>query len=161
MQKAAARRWAIAAATAALSALPLATPAQARADVFHFDGQNNATRRCMDDSFAYGLRAFGCNRLDFQQFRHSDGIWGGDRYYHELRNKVTGRCVDDSFAYGLRAFDCNGQAFQQWAVSSGSGGSTFKNRATGRCVDDSFAYGLRAFDCNGTTFQKWWGVHAN
>ncbi|GAA2734598.1 hypothetical protein [Streptomyces nogalater] len=68
MQIPAVRRWAVVAATAAIAALSVSTPAQARADVFHFDGQNNATRRCMDDSFAYGLRAFGCNRQDFQQW---------------------------------------------------------------------------------------------
>ncbi|MFD4176292.1 MULTISPECIES: RICIN domain-containing protein [Streptomyces] len=156
MQILAVRRGAVVVATAALAALSLTTPAQARAEVFHFDGQNNATRRCMDDSFAYGLRAHECNRQDFQQFRFGDGT-----YFHELRNKVTGRCVDDSFAYGLRAFDCNNQSFQQWSVSNTTGGTTFKNRATGRCIDDSFAYGLRAFDCNRTNFQKWWGVHAN
>ncbi|MCB5164725.1 RICIN domain-containing protein [Streptomyces bambusae] len=156
MQISAVRRWAVVTATAAVAALSFATPAQARADVFHFDGQNNATRRCMDDSFAYGLRAFGCNGTDFQQFRFGDGT-----YYHELRNKVTGRCIDDSFAYGLRAFTCNSQSYQQWSVSNTTGGTTFRNRATGRCIDDSLAYGLRAFDCNGMNYQKWWGVHAN
>lgn len=114
MQIPAVRRWAVVAASAVIAALSVATPAQARTEVFHFDGQNNATRRCMDDSFAYGLRAFDCNRTDFQQFRFSDGVWGGDRYSHEVRNKVTGRCIDDSFAYGLRAFDCNGMNFQKW-----------------------------------------------
>ncbi|WP_318212207.1 MULTISPECIES: RICIN domain-containing protein [unclassified Streptomyces] len=156
MQIPAVRRWAVVAATAVTAALTVATPAQARADIFHFDGQNNETRRCMDDSWAEGLRAFPCNGMDFQQFRFSDGT-----YYHELRNKETGRCVDDSWAEGLRAFPCNGMNFQQWSVTNGSGGTTFKNRETGRCIDDSWAEGLRAFPCNGMNFQKWWGVHAN
>ncbi|WP_327250547.1 RICIN domain-containing protein [Streptomyces sp. NBC_01244] len=155
MQFPSVRRWAVVAATAAIAALSVTTPAQARADVFYFDGQNNATRRCMDDSFEYGLRAYACNGLDFQQFRYSDGT------YHELRNKVTGRCVDDSAAYGLRAYACNGQSYQQWSVSNTTGGTTFRNRNTGRCIDDSAAYGLRAYTCNGQNYQKWWGVHAN
>ncbi|MGW0535570.1 hypothetical protein [Streptomyces sp. NPDC003032] len=68
MQIPAVRRWAVVAATAAIAALSVATPAQARAEVFYFDGQNNATRRCMDDSFAYGLRAFDCNGMNFQKW---------------------------------------------------------------------------------------------
>ncbi|MFF5921958.1 RICIN domain-containing protein [Streptomyces flavochromogenes] len=155
------RRWAFAVATAALASLLLPTSAQARAEAFYFDGQNNETRRCMDDSWAEDLRSFPCNGMDFQQFRYSDGVWGGDRYYHELRNKVTGRCVDDSWAGQLRAWPCNGMKFQQWSVTNSSGGTTFRNRETGRCIDDSWAEDLRAFPCNGLNFQKWWGVHAN
>ncbi|MGK4578685.1 hypothetical protein [Kitasatospora sp. HPMI-4] len=30
--------------------------------------RNLNTGRCIDDSFAYGLRAFGCNGLNYQQF---------------------------------------------------------------------------------------------
>ncbi|MFB6828387.1 RICIN domain-containing protein [Streptomyces hydrogenans] len=163
MQKPAVRRWAVVAATAAIAALTVATPAQARAEVFYFDGQNHETGRCMDDSWAGDLQAWPCNGMDFQQFRFSDGIWSGERYYHELRNKETGRCIDDSFATekGLRAWPCNGMKFQQWYVTNGAGGTTFKNRETGRCIDDSWAAGLRAWPCNGMNFQKWWGVHAN
>ena len=34
--------------------------------------KNQATGRCIDDSFAYGLRAFPCNGLTFQQWRYWD-----------------------------------------------------------------------------------------
>ncbi|MFE5720428.1 RICIN domain-containing protein [Streptomyces erythrochromogenes] len=161
MQIPAVRQWALAATAAAVATLFVTTPAQAGVQIFHFDGQNNVTRRCLDDSLEFGLRTFQCNGGDFQQFRHSDGVWSGERYYYELRNKVTGRCIDDSFAYGLRPFVCNKKDFQQWSVSKNDRGTTFKNRATGRCIDDSFEFGLRAYECNGGDFQKWWGVHPN
>lgn len=40
--------------------------APASASGFWFDGQNNETRRCLDDSFVYGLRTWRCNEMDFQ-----------------------------------------------------------------------------------------------
>ncbi|MFI9237566.1 hypothetical protein [Streptomyces sp. NPDC053079] len=30
--------------------------------------QHANTGRCIDDSYAYGLRAFGCNGLDYQRW---------------------------------------------------------------------------------------------
>ncbi|MGP2441194.1 RICIN domain-containing protein [Streptomyces sp. JW3] len=105
--------------------------------------RNANTGRCIDDSFAYGLRAYPCNGLDFQKWNLNGGL--------EWRNVNTGRCIDDSIAYGLRAVPCNGLNFQQWWYDNGAQ----RNVNTGRCIDDSAAYGLRAYSCNGLNYQQW------
>jgi hypothetical protein len=114
---------------------------------------NIETNRCIDDSFAYGLRAFPCNGLAFQTFDvipQPDGRW-------VLRNRATARCIDDSLAYGLRAFPCNNLSFQAFAPRKEPAGFyELRNKATGRCIDDSYAYGLRAFPCNNLSFQRFW-----
>jgi hypothetical protein len=114
---------------------------------------NIETDRCIDDSLAYGLRAFLCNGLAFQTFdtiTQADGSWA-------LKNQATNRCIDDSLAYGLRAAPCNGLAFQAFAhYLEPAGFHELRNKVTGRCIDDSFAYGLRAFPCNGMSFQRFW-----
>ncbi|MFD4628656.1 RICIN domain-containing protein [Streptomyces sp. NPDC058284] len=116
--------------------------------------KNLNTGRCIDDSGAYGLRAFGCNGLNYQYWAmtgQSNGNW-------VLKNGNTGRCIDDSGAYGLRSFGCNGLNYQRWALyRNGNGSFTFKNENTGRCIDDSGAYGLRAFGCNGLNYQQFAG----
>ncbi len=106
--------------------------------------RNANTGRCIDDSYAYGLRAFPCNGLTYQQWYGSNGAW---------KNVNTGRCIDDSTAYGLRAFPCNGLNYQRWWGTNGH----WRNENTGRCIDDSYAYGLRAFGCNGLDYQRWTG----
>ena len=114
---------------------------------------NQATGRCVDDSFGYGLRAFGCNGQNYQTFAltgQSDGNW-------VLTNYNTGRCVDDSFGYGLRAFGCNGQNYQRWQwIAWSDGTSTFVNENTGRAIDDSFGYGLRSFTENDESYQSFY-----
>ena len=84
------------------------TPQSLNGITYSYALQNQNTGRCVDDSFAYGLRAFTCNGMNFQKFnfyQQSNGSW-------VLQNQNTGRCVDDSLAYGLRAFTCNGMNFQ-------------------------------------------------
>lgn len=106
--------------------------------------RNAATRRCVDDSFAYGLRSFTCNKQAFQTFDFNEKSYG----VYALKNRATGRCVDDSFAYGLRPFDCNGGAWQNWEVLHyPTAVKLLRNKATGRCLDDSSA-GLRSFSCH-------------
>ncbi|WP_051820411.1 RICIN domain-containing protein [Streptomyces sp. NRRL S-920] len=152
----------IGALTAAAGALIALNAAPASASGFWFDGQNNETRRCLDDSFAYGLRTFGCNRTDFQQF-WAKRVEVSGKEFRQIHNKVTGRCLDDSFEFGLRPYPCYGGAWQEWRVKGydNDKGYILQNRATGRCLDDSFAYGLRTWSCNGMDFQYWYGVYAS
>ncbi|MEV5938615.1 RICIN domain-containing protein [Streptomyces sp. NPDC051994] len=72
--------------------------------------RNLNTGRCIDDSFAYGLRAFGCNGLNYQRWE----IYYNGNGTLTFRNENTGRCIDDSGAYGLRSFGCNGMNYQQF-----------------------------------------------
>ena len=131
-------------------------PAFSTTSVAHADTdpvKNVNTGRCIDDSFAYGLRSFGCNGLSYQVWQKLPNStvtrWA-------IRNQNTGRCIDDSFAYGLRSFGCNGLNYQSWnIISTSNGGQVLKNDNTGRCIDDSFAYGLRSFGCNGLNYQIW------
>jgi hypothetical protein len=117
---------------------------------------NYVTGLCVDDSAPYGLRAIGCNGLNYQLWYQ---VWRGGINY-AMQNVHTGRCLDDSAPYGLRSYPCNGQNYQEWTVES-SGAAHFgwfvlKNVHTGLCLDDSAAYGLRAFQCNGQTYQLWY-----
>jgi hypothetical protein len=114
--------------------------------------RNQATGRCIDDSFQFGLRALICNGLGFQQWNVR--VWPDNT--QELKNVATGRCIDHSFDQGFRAFPCNGLGFQRWIVTPRPNGSiAFQNQATHRCMDDSFQFGLRAIPCNGSSFQGW------
>ncbi|MFJ4797787.1 hypothetical protein [Kitasatospora purpeofusca] len=59
-----------AALTAAALGLTAAGTAEARTTgvVYAYALQNQNTGRCVDDSGAYGLRAFTCNGLNYQNF---------------------------------------------------------------------------------------------
>ncbi|KDN87417.1 RICIN domain-containing protein [Kitasatospora cheerisanensis] len=114
---------------------------------------NQNTGRCIDDSLGYGLRAFGCNGLDYQQFtahKWGDGTW-------ELKNRNTQRCIDDSAGAGLRAFGCNALNYQSWFEHKWDDGTReLKNQNTGRCIEDSAGSGLRAQGCNALDRQSWY-----
>lgn len=69
------------------------------------------TDYCLDDSFAFGLRVFGCNALTYQSWYRIDRPNG----WHTYENQATGRCIDDSFAFGPRAYACNGLSYQNFA----------------------------------------------
>ncbi|MFF2117381.1 actinohivin [Kitasatospora sp. NPDC058184] len=113
--------------------------------------ENASTRRCMDDSQAYGLRPIGCNGGPYQQWTAPDWWTTG-----KVVNSVTSNCLDDSLAYGLRAIPCNGSNFQYWHRYMVADGNTrISNSATGRCLDDSIDGGLRAFPCNELEWQGW------
>lgn len=115
-----------------------------------FTLQNHHTDNCLDDSFADGLRAIGCNGDNNQNW---DIIGSG--HYH-LKNYYTGYCVDDSRDYGLRAIDCNGDRSQTWyAIAVGGLIFIYKNENTGNCLDDSFLDHLRAVACTDDTEQEW------
>ncbi|GAB3484822.1 hypothetical protein GCM10027521_25810 [Amycolatopsis cihanbeyliensis] len=122
------------------------------------DLKNENTDRCLDDSFAYGLRPYTCNYGAWQEWELS---FTENRTYVIIKNIKTGRCLDDSFRYGLRSYPCNGGDYQEFRNMPGGpdhGGEAlrrFRNNATGRCVDDSVAYGLRGFACNGSGYQVW------
>jgi hypothetical protein len=132
----------------------MVTPADAMY-IEHPPLRNLSTDRCIDHSFAYGLRQFGCNGGIWQKWertRWRDGT-------SEFRNVATGWCLDDSYAYGLRAFPCNATRYQSWYVIEHrhwfGTAVELRNQATGRCVDDAYLYGLRAFPCNGSYWQRW------
>lgn len=110
--------------------------------------KNRFTGRCVDDSEAYGLRAIGCNGLNFQRWDRRPSYFPN---YH-LANMNTGRCLDDS-SYGLRTFGCNGYGYQRWLIRDMGDGIELQNAQTGKCLDDS-SYGLRTFVCNETQFQR-------
>jgi hypothetical protein len=115
--------------------------------------QNQNTGRCVDDSYAYGLRAFGCNGMSYQKF----WFYGQSDGSYVLQNQNTGRCVDDSFDYGLRAFGCNGMNYQKWRITYRSDGSwSLVNENTGRSMDDSYDYGLRSWWVNDMNYQNFW-----
>lgn len=73
--------------------------------------------RCLDDSYAYGLRVF-------------NPCWSGSSVYSRyqswyryptpggwtFRNQATGRCLDHSFSHLLRTFPCNGLNYQGWTI---------------------------------------------
>ncbi|QKW17685.1 actinohivin [Kitasatospora sp. NA04385] len=125
--------------------------------VYAYTLRNMATNRCVDDSFDYGLRAFGCNGLNFQRLNFYDQGNDSTSKMWVLQDQSTGRCLDDSLAYGLRSASCNGLNYQNWRMQYWSDSSrTFINVNTGRCMDDSSAYGLRAYPCNNLTYQRFY-----
>ena len=127
----------------------VASPQPANAACTWCSYQNLATRRCLDDSFEFGLRSFPCNGLNYQKWRYgyTAGTLGG------LVNRHTGRCIDDSFEFGLRSFPCNGLAYQVWQPNPSGGTFHWGNRATGRFMDDS-EFGLRSFQRNNLNYQR-------
>jgi len=144
------RQAGIATAAAALSLLgAFAVPAEAADAVEHYG--NAATGSCLDDSFAYGLRGFGCNSQDFQNWRVH--VWNdGTR---QFRNIATGRCLyDDGVTLDTRS--CNSSKQQSWWVwQRGGGAISLENQATGECLDDS-QFGLRTIGCQaGNPHQNW------
>ncbi|GHI10507.1 hypothetical protein AQI88_31035 [Streptomyces cellostaticus] len=126
-------------------------PAIADGQIYYYALQNQNTGRCVDDSWDYGLRAFTCNGLNYQNFnwyKQTDGTW-------VIQNQNTGRCIDDSTDYGLRAFGCNYLSYQRWTIVYQSDGTkTLKNQSTGRVIDDSLDFGLRAFGYNALSYQR-------
>jgi hypothetical protein len=112
--------------------------------------QDYATGRCLDDSYAYGLRSFPCNGLIYQEFNLTQAREPYDATI--FVNAATQRCMDDSYAFGLRSIPCNGSLYQEFvSVLYGA----LRNVETGRCVDDSFGAGLRAIPCNQSFYQDW------
>jgi hypothetical protein len=143
-------RTAVAAVVAAAGALVSVPVAASASGLIPFDFANAVTKRCIDYSFQYGLRPYGCNNGVYQKW---DRTWDSPTGSWQLRNVGTGWCLDDSGAYGLRVIACNGGQYQQWYYSTYNGSLT--NMRTGRCVDDSFAYGLRPYECNNGRYQMW------
>lgn len=127
------------------------SPAIADGQIYYYALQNQNTGRCVDDSWDYGLRAFTCNGLNYQNFnwyKQTDGTW-------VIQNQNTGRCIDDSTDYGLRAFGCNYLSYQRWTIVYQSDGTkTLRNQNTGRVMDDSTDFGLRAFGYNALSYQR-------
>ncbi|MFI0404555.1 RICIN domain-containing protein [Actinomadura sp. 3N508] len=68
-----------------------------------------ASNMCLDDSNAYGLRAFPCNKMTYQSWwlhRWRDGTT-------QIKNQATLRCLDQS-SYGMRTYPCNATVYQSW-----------------------------------------------
>jgi hypothetical protein len=149
----------IGAVTASPAVAAVRVPRSAAADPFgpYVIMQNEATNRCLDDSFAFGLRAFPCNRLSYQRWDVAVAVSFTRGLSLTLRNQNTRRCLDDSSAFGLRTFPCNFSEYQHFypLIISLDGGTELINGMTRRCVDDSFAFGLRSYPCNLLSFQTW------
>ncbi|WP_255956101.1 RICIN domain-containing protein [Streptomyces odontomachi] len=120
-------------------------------EVYWVTLQNQHTGNCLDDS-SLGVRAIGCNGLNFQKWRLM--VWENNRV--ELLNGATGNCLDDSVEFHLRAYPCNGgTAWQSWYTRDWGGVLEYLNGATGLCLDDS-EVGVRTFSCHGPTdYQNW------
>lgn len=146
-----AARFAAVSALAISATLTFAAPAQADL-AYHGQLSNEATGRCLDDSFSYGLRTIPCNGSSYQHW------YVYESYYDSfiLKNVATERCLDDS-AYGLRTFACNETEYQRWwhyGVNGGwAGTNRFRNVSNNKCLDDSNSYGIRTYPCNGSIYQ--------
>ena len=65
--------------------------------------------QCLDDSNAYGLRTFSCNKTTYQSWwltRWKDGTT-------QLKNQATLRCLDQS-NLGMRTYPCNKTIYQSF-----------------------------------------------
>lgn len=114
---------------------------------------NMATGGCLDDSFAYGFRGFGCNSGDFQSW--TVRVWQEDGT-RRLRNVSTGRCIYGGVGAGSRpdTRSCDSSQQQSWWVYKRGDQVSFENQATGLCLDDS-EYGLRMLACSHNRNQTW------
>ncbi|MFG2132796.1 ricin-type beta-trefoil lectin domain protein [Streptomyces sp. NPDC048751] len=128
------------------------TVAAGAADAVEHYG-NTATGGCLDDSFAYGFRGFGCNSLDFQNWRVH--VWQEDGT-RQFRNLATDRCIFGGVAEGAHpdTRSCNSSREQSWWVHARGDRVSFENQATGLCLDDS-EYGLRMLRCTYNSNQTW------
>ncbi|MDJ1645432.1 RICIN domain-containing protein [Streptomyces pakalii] len=111
---------------------------------------NMATGSCLDDSYEFGLRGFGCNGGPWQQWRVR--VWSEDAT-RQLENVATKECLyDDGVTLDTRRCDSSRQ--QSWFAHKNGDRVVFENQATGECLDDS-EYGLRTIVCSHNTHQKW------
>ena len=113
-----------------------------------------ATGGCLDDSFAYGFRGFGCNSSsDFQNW--TVRVWQEDGT-RQFRNVSTGRCIYGGVGAGAHpdTRSCDSSQQQSWWVHKRGDQVSFENQATGLCLDDS-AYGLRMLACSYNRNQTW------
>ncbi|MFE9413276.1 ricin-type beta-trefoil lectin domain protein [Streptomyces sp. NPDC006704] len=127
------------------------TSAVSPAAVEHFG--NMATGGCLDDSFPYGFRGFGCNSSDFQNWNVR--IWQEDGT-RQFRNVSTGRCMYGGVGAGSHPYTtaCDSSKQQSWWVYARGDQVSFENQATGLCLDDS-EYGLRMMACTHNRNQTW------
>ncbi|MFD5465119.1 RICIN domain-containing protein [Kitasatospora sp. NPDC127059] len=130
---------------------PTGNRAAALAAVEHFG--NMATGGCLDDSFAYGFRGFGCNNSDFQNWNVR--IWQEDGT-RQFRNIATNRCIYGGVGAGVHPDTraCDSSKEQSWWVHARGDQVSFENQANGLCLDDS-EYGLRMMPCTYNRYQTW------
>jgi hypothetical protein len=142
------------AAPTAAAAVTMAPAGSVAAEVWPVFLWNKHTSRCLEDSFAGGLRTLTCRDVGTQVWYETSWETIAER---ELRNSHTNRCLEDSFVAGLRAVACNLSSSQGWYQSEPRSDFTWalRNAHTGRCLDDSFAAGVRAVACNGSNSQRW------
>lgn len=111
---------------------------------------NQGTKRCLDDSKAFGLRMFGCNGQTFQQWRLHGLNESGTAW--TIENENTKSCVQGSSTGALFTLPCNGLSVQAWWVGSFMSGDDpvawFQNQKTNACLQDTVAHGLEAVGCN-------------
>lgn len=99
----------------------------ATGDANSYEIKNVNTGQCLDDSTAYGVRAFGCNKASYvngyqkwQPFEWESTA--SSDYLVQWYNVATSSCLDYSFQYGLRGFGCNTSSFnngyQDWYMFS-------------------------------------------
>lgn len=114
--------------------------------------RNQQSGRCLDDSFAYGPRPFGCNNLDFQRWTVIN--YGSDS--RGLRNVNTGRCLAaDRTNSVYAAVECGTSMEAVWVVRRWADGTVeFRNQAWGGCLEDTVW--LRAANCDQSREQSWY-----
>lgn len=113
--------------------------------------KNRWTGRCLDDSYTYGLRTFGCNGLDYQRWYVH--VWAdGTR---RLRNVHTGRCIYDSDAI-LTMRTCDSSTNQSFYVKRYSDGSVrFRNQNTRLCLAGADNGAVYTPSCTDVYRQRW------
>jgi hypothetical protein len=111
---------------------------------------NQATGRCLDDSFAYNTRPHPCNGLDFQKW--SVGYPGGD--YRDFKNVNTGRCIgaDNTSVSGG---ECRTSSQAMWILRRWNDGTfELRNVWSGLCLADVGRLAVET--CNASTRQSWY-----
>lgn len=146
----------------------VASPAKAQGndgnpnDDFTFRNES-FSGRCLDDSNAYGLRAYPCNGSAYQKWQSLITETNLDHWRYwigapaGLRNHLTNRCLDDS-SLGLRTFGCNGTVFQRWVPFywEQDGTMRLQNQATGQCLRAGSGGSVLTVKCDSYEVQWWY-----
>jgi hypothetical protein len=112
--------------------------------------RNQASKRCLDDSFAYGPRPYLCNGLDFQKW----SVRVHDDLSREFRNVNTGRCLGADRTGQVYAGGC-GNRQTSWAITRWSDGTMqFQNMESDGCLMDTVW--LSATGCDASEEQSWY-----
>lgn len=145
------RLFAIPAAVAALFAAALpASAAPAFGTTAINTLANQQSKRCLDDSFAYGVRTYPCNGTNFQRWSVTN--WGdGTR---EFRNVDTRRCLAADANGTVYTGECDAATDASWYVKWWNDGTfELKNQRHSQCLEDVVWLWTRG--CNFSREQSW------